>query len=230
MTGELNILEIIWQGGIVVKIVLFILIFASFLSWAIIFTKFKFFNNINMLNKNFVNYFNKTSFNDLSLRLHNFFPSPLALASHNCILELEKYKSKLDPASFKKMYQSHGVTLLERVISKSVQDSNLAMDSRLATLASVSSVSPFIGLFGTVWGIIDSFQGLSQGGGTIEAVAPGIAEALVATAAGLAAAIPANWFYNHFSSKISEINNLSSGFAQQLLNAIDEHYMDLGDQ
>jgi biopolymer transport protein TolQ len=229
MTGELNIIEIILQSGIVVKLVLLTLILASFVSWAIIFTKLKLFKNINMLNQKFINYFQKTSFNDLSLRLHNFFPSPLAHITHSCILELEKHKSKMDLTSFRKMYQNHAATLLERVMSKSVQESNLAMESRLATLASVSSVSPFIGLFGTVWGIIDSFQGLAQGGGTIEAVAPGIAEALVATAAGLAAAIPANWFYNHFSSRISEINNVTSGYAQELLNTIDENYLEHGD-
>ena len=70
----------------------------------------------------------------------------------------------------------------------------------MSTLASIGSVSPFVGLFGTVWGIINSFTGLASGGGSIEAVAPGIAEALVATAVGLAAAIPAVWAYNIFNT------------------------------
>ena len=82
---------------------------------------------------------------------------------------------------------------------------------------SIGSITPFIGLFGTVWGIIDSFQGLSKGGGAIESVAPGIAEALVA-AIGLGAAIPAVWFFNHFSSRVAEFNSEMESFGQELLN------------
>jgi len=88
-------------------------------------------------------------------------------------------------------------------------------------LATIGSISPFIGLFGTVWGIIDSFAGLASGGGSIEAVAPGIAEALVATAVGLAAAIPAVWAYNIFTSRISKLNSQMENFGQEFLNLIE---------
>ena len=95
------------------------------------------------------------------------------------------------------------------------------MDIRVSTLASIGSISPFIGLFGTVWGIIDAFSGLSMGGGSIEAVAPGIAEALVATAVGLAAAIPAVWFFNIFNNRIARINSQMESFSQDFLNLIE---------
>ena len=99
-----------------------------------------------------------------------------------------------------------------------INRSNLKLERSLSTLASIGSITPFIGLFGTVWGIIDSFQGLSKGGGAIESVAPGIAEALVATAVGLGAAIPAVWFFNHFSSRVTEFNSEMESFGQELLN------------
>ncbi|OFZ74011.1 MAG: hypothetical protein A2451_09020 [Bdellovibrionales bacterium RIFOXYC2_FULL_39_8] len=91
----------------------------------------------------------------------------------------------------------------------------------LSTLASVGSVSPFIGLFGTVWGIINSFTGLAGGGATLDVVAPGIAEALVATAAGLAAAIPAVWFYNYFLNQNAKANVQMESFGQDFLNVIE---------
>jgi biopolymer transport protein TolQ len=95
------------------------------------------------------------------------------------------------------------------------------MDYRVSTLATIGAITPFVGLFGTVWGIIDAFSGLSTGGGSIEAVAPGIAEALVATAVGLAAAIPAVWFYNHFNNQITRINSQMESFSQEFLNLIE---------
>ena len=104
---------------------------------------------------------------------------------------------------------------------KGVNRSNNNLNNFLSTLASIGSVTPFVGLFGTVWGIIDSFTGLASGGATIEAVAPGIAEALVATAIGLAAAIPAVFFYNHFSNEIAKINNEMEIFGQEFLNVVE---------
>ena len=95
------------------------------------------------------------------------------------------------------------------------------LKSYLNYLASIGSITPFIGLFGTVVGIINSFQGLSQGGGSLQAVAPGIAEALVATAIGLGAAIPAVWFFNQFNSRLSKINARMDEFSQDLLNLVE---------
>ena len=95
------------------------------------------------------------------------------------------------------------ISLIERSLESSISECSLLLRKFNSTLASISSIAPFVGLFGTVWGIINSFQGLAGGGGSIQAVAPGIAEALVATAIGLAAAIPANWFFNKFTSSLN---------------------------
>ena len=106
-------------------------------------------------------------------------------------------------------------------MKKGANSSNIDLEDRLSTLASIGSVTPFVGLFGTVWGIINSFTGLAGGGATLDAVAPGIAEALVATAVGLAAAIPAVWFYNSFNTRVETLNTGIDSFEQELLNSVE---------
>ncbi len=118
-------------------------------------------------------------------------------------------------------FQNFGMGILERGLKKGVNETNEQLGGMLSTLASIGSVAPFIGLFGTVWGIIDAFSGLAGGGGSIDAVAPGIAEALVATAVGLASAIPAVWFYNYFNNKSEKINSDMETFGQDFLNVIE---------
>jgi biopolymer transport protein TolQ len=138
--------------------------------------------------------------------------------------ELNKVGEKLHvgkKGSIAEYFSEHGFESLSRALKTGYNTANEKMDTRVSTLASIGSITPFIGLFGTVWGIIDAFSGLSQGGGSIEAVAPGIAEALVATAVGLAAAIPAVWFYNLFNNQISRINSQMESFSQDFLNLIE---------
>ena len=115
----------------------------------------------------------------------------------------------------------YGLTGIERSMKKGANDSNIVMEDSLSTLASISSAAPFVGLFGTVWGIINSFTGLAGGGATLDAVAPGIAEALVATAVGLLAAIPAMWFFNKYNNDISLMNTEMESFEQEMLNLIE---------
>jgi biopolymer transport protein TolQ len=220
----MDIWQIILQSGFVVKTVLVLLILASVLSWTIIFSKFKLFNSIKTLNKAFYKYFKQhSSLNEIGQHAREYTVSPLAIMFVRGQEELSQLSGKFQnrKEEFRQYYSDHGSTALQRAISKGMLESNALMETRLATLASISSVAPFIGLFGTVWGIIDSFRGLSTGGGSIESVAPGIAEALVATAIGLAAAIPANWFYNIFSSKMTEINSEMESFSQEFLNLAD---------
>jgi len=98
------------------------------------------------------------------------------------------------------------------------------MESNLPSLATIGAVSPFVGLFGTIMGIVDAFHGLgTAGAATLRAVAPGISEALITTAAGLVAAIPAVIAYNLFSSQIREFGSRMDDFSLELLNAIDRN-------
>lgn len=99
------------------------------------------------------------------------------------------------------------------------------MEKALGFLATTGNTCPFIGLFGTVWGIMDTFKGIgARGSATLAVVAPGISEALIATAAGLAAAIPAVIFYNYFLNRIRGVNLETDHFASDFLNLIDRYY------
>ena len=143
--------------------------------------------------------------------------------------ELVKIKTKLGESNKEQevahYFNEHGFQALERSLKKGANQASAVLDNRLSSLASIGSISPFIGLFGTVWGIIDSFAGLASGGGSIEAVAPGIAEALVATAVGLAAAIPAVWAYNLFHARIAKMQGQMENFGQDFLNLIERNVL-----
>lgn len=225
-SGELDILTILLQSGIVVKSVLLILIACSVLSWAIIFQKRKALNKVAENNKKFQDFFHKSSsLEDIYEESKRSSESTLALMFNHGHGELHKIREKLKLADkehgLKQYFEANGVEALERSLKQGANESSEFLDKKLTTLASIGSISPFIGLFGTVWGIIDSFAGLASGGGSIEAVAPGIAEALVATAVGLAAAIPAVWGYNQFSSRISVFQIQMENFGQEFLNLIE---------
>lgn len=224
--GELDIIQILLQSGVVVKSVLLILVACSVLSWTIIFQKRKALKAVAENNKKFHDYFsNGISLEDIYEESKRTKDSSLALMFNHGHGELVKIREKLKLAGneqgLKKYFEANGVEALERSLKQGANESNVFLDRKLTTLASIGSISPFIGLFGTVWGIIDSFAGLASGGGTIEAVAPGIAEALVATAVGLAAAIPAVWGYNLFLSRISVFQSQMENFGQEFLNLIE---------
>ncbi|MBF0297206.1 MAG: MotA/TolQ/ExbB proton channel family protein [Oligoflexia bacterium] len=118
-------------------------------------------------------------------------------------------------------FSSFGFTSVERALKRAINDSNDKMNSSLSTLASIGSAAPFIGLLGTVWGIIDAFVGLGEGITSLDAVAPGIAEALVATAIGLATAIPAVFFYNHFNNANEKLNLEMDSYGQEFINMLE---------
>jgi len=226
MHAEMNILLILWNSGIVVKIVLFLLVFASILSWAIIFQKRKTFDKVEQGNIAFKQYFNdSSSLIDIFEHSGTYADSTLSLMFQKGYLELIKIREKLKATGnedmIKEYFKETGVGAMERSLKQGVNISNEKLETRMSTLASIAPVSPFIGLFGTVWGIIDSFTGIASGGGSIEVIAPGIAEALVATAVGLAAAIPALWAYNLFRNRVELMNTQMETFGQDFLNLIE---------
>lgn len=228
MTEEMNLLTILWQSGFVVKIVLLLLIGFSVLSWAIIIQKRRQLKEVESANFEFSEYFkNHTVLSEIYEKADEFSESSQGLMFKKGYLELNKIKDKLNEegGSLYGHFKENGFQPLERALKQGANISIQRYQDKLSILASVSSVCPFIGLFGTVWGIIDSFTGLATGGGSIEAVAPGIAEALVATAVGLAAAIPANWFYNIFSNQIAKINDDMEAFGQDFLNTIERNFL-----
>lgn len=223
--AKLDILNIIWHSGIVVKIVLGLLIAASVYSWAIILKKKKLFSEVEENNKRFYEiYQNSENLKDIMIKSEMLPFSPYKALYTNGYRELVKMKeaySGQHQSGLAFHFQNFGMGVLERGLKKGANETNDELSKLLPTLASIGSVTPFVGLFGTVWGIIDAFAGLATGGGSIDAVAPGIAEALVATAVGLAAAIPAVWFYNHFNSVNEKINSEMESFGQDFINVVE---------
>lgn len=224
-SGNLDIFKIILQSGFIVKIVLTLLIASSVFSWAIILKKRKLFREVMENNKRFYEIY-KTSENlkDILLKCELLPFSPYKALFINGYSELAKIKEAYGgqhKSGLAFHFQNFGLGVLERGLKKGVNETNTELGGLLSTLASIGSVAPFIGLFGTVWGIIDAFSGLAGGGGSIDAVAPGIAEALVATAVGLAAAIPAVWFYNYFNNQSELVNSDMESFGQDFLNVVE---------
>jgi biopolymer transport protein TolQ len=221
----LDIWQILLAAGIVVKIVLALLILASVLSWTIILQKWKELKAVGEANEKFQQFFKTSnSLAEIHREASENPSSSTSLMFRKGYEELNRVGEKLssgNKGTIAQHFSQHGFQALERALKTGSNAANEKMDARIATLASISSITPFIGLFGTVWGIIDAFSGLSQGGGSIEAVAPGIAEALVATAVGLAAAIPAQWFFNIFNNQITKINSQMDTFSQDFLNLIE---------
>jgi biopolymer transport protein TolQ len=114
---------------------------------------------------------------------------------------------------------------IERVMRLAANEETSRLSKHMGWLATTASAAPFIGLFGTVWGVLESFRGLgAAGGATLRAVAPGIAEALIATAFGLFAAIPALIFYNYFSQQIREIRSRMEDFGLEFYNLAERDY------
>ena len=229
-SGSLDLFKIIMHSGIVVKIVLALLVGSSVLSWAIIFKKRKIFKEVLENNNRFYEvYTTAENLKDVLIKSEMLPFSPYKSLFTNGYSELIKIKdaySGQHKSGIAFHFQNFGMGILERGLKKGVNETNEELSGMLSTLASIGSVAPVIGLFGTVWGIIDAFTGLAGGGGSIDAVAPGIAEALVATAVGLAAAIPAVWFYNHFNSLNEKINSEMESFGQDFLNVVERSIID----
>jgi biopolymer transport protein TolQ len=223
--NHLDIFQIMLQSGFVVKIVLLLLVVSSVVSWAIILKKKKLFKEIQENNQKFLEIYNNSEhLKDVMLKAEMLPFSPFKLLFMNGYDELVKMKevySSHHKSGLSFHFQNFGLGVLERGLKKGENLANEELNKLLSTLASIGSVAPFIGLFGTVWGIIDAFSGMAAGGGSIDAVAPGIAEALVATAVGLASAIPAVWFYNHFNNLNESMNSEMESFEQDFLNVVE---------
>lgn len=208
--------DAVLQASPIVQITLLLLVVLSVVCWAVGITKWRQFKKIGDHNELFLAHFWKASSLDhLYEQIDQYSSSTLARVYRAAYLELKKLAEVSSQQSQKP--QLSGSDNLERVIRKSVENEVSALESRLNWLATTGSTGPFIGLFGTVWGIMGSFHKIgATGNASLAVVAPGISEALVATAIGLAAAIPAVMMYNHFVSRIRkeeiELNNFTTDF------------------
>ncbi|HMN67457.1 MAG TPA: protein TolQ [Bdellovibrionales bacterium] len=207
------------SASFVVQITLFVLVAMSVISWAIIVQKRKMFRALEAANGPFEDKFWKAnSLEDVHENLKDFPDSNLAAVFRMGYMELKKLaESGLAKPGEGDAPALSGIDNLERSLRKAIDLEVARLESRLIFLATVGSVGPFVGLFGTVWGIMSSFQSIGATGmASLAVVAPGIAEALIATGVGLAAAIPATIAYNHFVTSIKKqelaLNNFSADF------------------
>ena len=225
--NDMDILNIILSSGLVVKLVLISLIVASIVSWAIVLLKVLSYKRINDENLRFMSIYESgiplKEVNQRAKELNSGAFTLLFIEGYDEIVKLkQRFTNHENPSlSLEKHLAIHGLSVVERGMKKAANSINIEFERFLSVLASVGSVTPFVGLFGTVWGIIHSFTGLTSGNSTLSAVAPGIAEALVATAAGLFAAIPAVLFYNYFSNRNQKANSEIESFGHDFLNLIE---------
>jgi biopolymer transport protein TolQ len=211
-----EIVDLISTTGPVAKFVLLTLLAFSLISWAIILTKWSLLRRARLQSGRFVRAFRKAQrLQDIATVADQFRPSPLVGVFEG---GFQEYKRQLSgPAG-----SLRSLTAVQRGMQIATSEEITRLERNVPWLAITASVTPFIGLFGTVWGIIDAFHGLgTAGGATLRAVAPGISEALITTAAGLAAAIPAVIAYNLIGSSIRVFAARGDDFSLEVLNAIE---------
>jgi len=205
-----EIVTLIRQTGIVAQVVLLILLLFSIVSWSIILTKWGALRRARTQSGRFLRAFRRAQrLQDVAAISDQFKPSPLVPVFENAYDEFRRQGEQNLPA-------------VQRAAQIAASEELTRLERRLPWLATTGAVAPFIGLFGTVWGIIDAFYGLGDAGAaTLRAVAPGISEALITTAAGLAAAIPAVIAYNAFTHSMREFGSRMDDFSLELLNLIE---------
>ena len=211
--NDFSLWQLFLRADFVVKSVIILLLSSSIYSWALIFDKYKVFKKINLSTSEFENKFWKAKSAE---SLNNSLPAktddPLTKIFQKAMNELIKTKSKTSAI------QSARV---EKILEISTDDQIKEIENNFTFLATVGSTAPFIGLFGTVWGIMNSFQSIAISRNTsLAIVAPGIAEALFATALGLLAAIPAVVAYNKFNSDSKKYTARIENFCKRFLSII----------
>ncbi len=209
--ADFSILNLFLRADIIVKSVIILLIASSIYSWAIIIEKYKLFKKINQSSEEFENKFWKSKsaesfYNNLPQEIDD----PMANVFKDTMQVIIKSKSK-----------SNLSNRLESMLEVNIEKQLNVIEKNFTFLATVGSTAPFIGLFGTVWGIMNSFQSIAISRNTsLAIVAPGIAEALFATALGLLAAIPAVVAYNKFNSDSKKYSQKLENFSRRFTSII----------
>ena len=210
-SADFSLMSLFVRADIVVKTVIVLLIVCSIYSWAVIIEKFRLFKKINQSTEEFeTKFWNSKSAESFYNNLPSNIEDPMALVFKDAMQNLLKKRSKTD-------LHDRMITMLETGIEKQMSK----ISKGYTFLATVGSTAPFIGLFGTVWGIMNSFQSIAISRNTsLAIVAPGIAEALFATALGLLAAIPAVIAYNKFNNDSILYSKKLENFSKRFLTII----------
>ncbi len=230
--SDLNIFHIFLNAGLVVQLVLVLLLFFSIASWAIILVKARYIGRAFKESSLFIDFFWKSR--DLSnafVKAKQLDASPIARIFRMAYLELKKIsQSDFSPGTASPQSadsqslrtQFTGTDNIKRALRRAMNTEMTRLTQMVPFLATTGNTTPFIGLFGTVWGIMTSFRSIGlSGSANLAVVAPGISEALVATAAGLAVAIPAVIAFNYFNQKIKVIESELLSFSADFLNIVE---------
>ncbi len=228
---ESDLLKLVFAAGPLAKAVLVVLLAFSLFTWAIIFKKYSVFRKVRRDSETFIRMFRKSRrFSEISTACEPLRNTPLVEVFQAGYEELEAQLMADSKSSHPGNPGQHSATLktinvIQRALSRAASVELTKLERNMSFLATTASVAPFIGLFGTVLGIIRAFTGLgTEGTATIRAVAPGIAEALIATAAGLFAAIPAVIAYNYFVHQVKEMGSAMDDFSLEFLNLMERTF------
>jgi biopolymer transport protein TolQ len=202
--------------GPVAICVLVLLLVASLYSWTLILGKASTFSKATKQSRRFIRAFRKASrLQDIAALAGDYGASPLAQVFEDVYETYKRLTGGSGPP--------RSLAPLERTAQTAASEAITALERRLTWLATIAQTAPFVGLFGTVMGVVDAFHGLgSAGAATLRAVAPGISEALITTAAGLFVAVPAVVAYNQFSARIKVFASATDDFCRELLNSLEQ--------
>lgn len=216
------------NAGPVGQLVMLTLLIFSVVSWAIVIMKSRLLKKVRLDSEDFLETFwQSANLNEAHVAAEEFEYSPQAsvfMAGFSELQKINKIRSRKDNESQVETLDMQLATMdnLKRAVRKAESQQLTMLGSSLPFLATTGSAAPFIGLFGTVWGIMASFHDIGQrGSASLAVVAPGISEALIATAAGLAVAIPAVIFYNYFANKIDDVDGEIANFSTDFLNLVE---------
>ena len=214
--GASALMELLSNIGPVALGVLVILLLASLYSWTIILGKMSTFSKATKESRRFIRTFRKASrLQEIATLTADFKASPLAQVFDDVY---ETYRRQTGGSG-----PPRNIVPLERSAQTAASEAVTTLERRLTWLATIAATSPFVGLFGTVMGVVDAFHGLgTAGAATLRAVAPGISEALITTAAGLFVAVPAVVAYNQFAARVRVFASAIDDFSRELLNALEE--------
>jgi biopolymer transport protein TolQ len=223
-----GVLDLVRDSGLVVQAILYLLVLFSVVSWGIIAQKLRQFRRAKKESAKFVEIFwerrNLSSIHDASRELTASPVGQVFRSGYEELVRVSRSKKEFAPGD-NLTTELGGVDNVTRAMKRATSVETTKLEKNCSFLATTASSAPFVGLFGTVWGIMDAFRGLSvTHSSSIQAVAPGIAEALIATAVGLAAAIPALMAYNYFVQQIKFLAVEMDNFSHEFLNIAERHF------
>ena len=226
-----SVIALVARSGALSRAVLLILILFSIASWGIVLHKLWQYRLAKNHTVQFRNVFRRSSkFSEVQSACESLSRSPLVGVFQTGYAELnaqmrDSRSADSQPKDAAERLTLRSIDALDRALQRAATVEVNKIESRVSFLATTASITPFIGLFGTVWGIMNAFQGIADTGSSrLGVVAPGIAEALIATAAGLFAAIPAVYFYNHLTHRVKLYVSEIDDFSLEFLNIAERHF------